>query len=203
MTDQTTYDVAIVGYGPVGVTAANLLGQLGLNVVVVERDPNIYARARAISTDEEVLRIWQQIGLADRLNADMQPGNGANFVDADGVPFVRLLPVSRGNGHPPQQFIYQPALEKVLRAGVDRFPNVSVLLEHECLRVVQRNDHVELMLADLKRRRVPADPGLLCDRRRRRVQRHPRPVGRRVQRPHLRRALDRHRHQSAQGMAGP
>ena len=38
----------------------------------------------------------------------------------------------------------------MLRAGVDRFPNVSVLLEHECLRVVQRNDHVELMLADLK-----------------------------------------------------
>ncbi len=74
MTDQTTYDVAIVGYGPVGATAANLLGQLGLKVVVVERDPDIYARARAISTDEEVMRIWQQVGLADRLNADMQPG---------------------------------------------------------------------------------------------------------------------------------
>lgn len=150
MTDQSMYDVAIVGYGPVGVTAANLLGQMGLKVVVVERDPNIYARARAISTDEEVVRIWQQVGLADRLNADMQPGNGATFVDADGVPFVRLLPVSRGNGHPPQQFIYQPALEKVLRQGVDRFPNVSVLLEHECLRVIQANEHVELMLADLK-----------------------------------------------------
>ena len=95
MTDQTTYDVAIVGYGPVGVTAANLLGQMGLKVVVVERDSDIYARARAISTDEEVVRIWQQIGLADQLNADMQPGCGANFVDAKGVPFVRLLPKSR------------------------------------------------------------------------------------------------------------
>ena len=149
MTDQTKYDVAIVGYGPVGVTAANLLGQMGLTVVVIERDPDIYARARAISTDEEVLRIWQQVGLADRLNADMQPGCGASFVDAKGEPFVKLLPAPRGNGHPPQQFIYQPALEKVLRAGVERFPNVSVLLEHECLRVVQKPDHAELMLADL------------------------------------------------------
>ncbi|UXA20644.1 bifunctional 3-(3-hydroxy-phenyl)propionate/3-hydroxycinnamic acid hydroxylase [Mycobacterium sp. SMC-4] len=144
-----TYDVAIVGYGPVGVTAANLLGQMGVNVVVVERDPDIYARARAISTDEEVVRIWQHIGLADRLNADMQPGCGATFVDAKGVPFVQLLPTSRGNGHPPQQFIYQPALEQVLRDGVDRFPNVTLLLQHECLRLVQRADHVELMLADL------------------------------------------------------
>lgn len=150
MTDRMTYDVAIVGYGPVGVTAANLLGQQGLKVVVIERDPDIYARARAISTDEEVVRIWQQTGLADRLNADMQPGCGADFVDARGVPFVKLVPTPRGNGHPPQQFIYQPALEKVLRAGVDRFPNVSVLIEHECLRVLQRSDHVELMLADLK-----------------------------------------------------
>lgn len=149
MSDAAICDVAIVGYGPVGATAANLLGQMGLNVVVVERDPDIYFRARAISTDEEVVRIWQQVGLADRLNADMQPGAGANFVDAEGVPFVKLLPVDRGNGHPPQQFIYQPAVDKVLREGVDRFPNVSVLLEHECLRLTQHADCVELMLADL------------------------------------------------------
>lgn len=147
--DVATYDVAIVGYGPVGATAANLLGQMGLNVVVVERDPDIYFRARAISTDEEVMRIWQQVGLADRLNADMQPGAGANFVDADGETFVKLLPTDRGNGHPPQQFIYQPAVDKVLREGVERFPNVTILLEHECLRLHQHPDGVELMLADL------------------------------------------------------
>lgn len=145
------YDVAIVGYGPVGATAANLLGQMGRTVVVIERDPDIYFRARAISTDEEVLRIWQQIGLADRLNADMQPGAGANFVDAHGVSFMKLLPTDRGNGHAPQQFIYQPAVDKVLREGVDRFTGVSTLLEHECLRLIQHPDCVELMLADLTR----------------------------------------------------
>lgn len=149
MSDSPAYDVAIVGYGPVGATAANLLGQMGLNVVVIERDPDIYFRARAISTDEEVVRIWQQVGLADRLNADMQPGAGANFVNAAGETFVRLLPTDRGNGHPPQQFIYQPAVDRVLREGVERFPNVTVLLEHECLRLHQHPDGVELMLADL------------------------------------------------------
>lgn len=149
MDDGSRYDVAIVGYGPVGATAANLLGQRGLRVVVVERDPDIYFRARAISTDEEVMRIWQQVGLSDRLNADMQPGAGANFVDARGETIIRLLPVDRGNGHPPQQFIYQPAVDTVLRGGVERFPNVSVLLEHECGHVVQNSDDVELTLTDL------------------------------------------------------
>ena len=73
MTELPTYDVAVIGYGPTGATAANLLGQLGLKVVVIERDPDVYNRARAISTDEEVMRIWQSIGLAERLQADMLP----------------------------------------------------------------------------------------------------------------------------------
>lgn len=145
-----SFDVAIIGYGPVGVTAANLLGQMGLNVVVIERDADIYDRARAISTDEEVLRIWQQVGLAERLKDDMLSDRPINFVDHHGVSFLSFVPKHRGHGHPPQLFIYQPALEKVLRDGVARFPNVEVLLEHECLRVRQAADHVELMLADLR-----------------------------------------------------
>lgn len=144
------YDVAIVGYGPVGATAANLLGRQGLKVVVVERDPDVYNRARAISTDEEVMRIWQSVGLADRLQQDMLPDRPVAFVDADGAPFYETIIAGHGCGHPPQQFIYQPAVDHVLREGVARFDNVELMLEHECLRVVNKGDHVELMLADLR-----------------------------------------------------
>lgn len=145
-----TYDVAVIGYGPTGATAANLLGRLGLKVLVVERDSDVYGRARAISTDEEVMRVWQSVGLADRLQQDMLPDRPLNFVDADCVPFIDMKITSRGAGHPPQQFLYQPAVDHVLREGVARFPNVEVLLEHECLRALPRGDEVELMLADLR-----------------------------------------------------
>jgi 3-(3-hydroxy-phenyl)propionate hydroxylase len=150
VTTSDTYDVAVIGYGPTGATAANLLGQSGLNVLVIERDPDVYNRARAISTDEEVMRIWQSVGLADRLQQDMLPDRPLNFVDAQGVPFIDLKISSRGSGHPPQQFLYQPAVDRVLREGVERFSNVDVLLEHECLRLVPKGDEVELMLADLR-----------------------------------------------------
>ncbi|MUL48616.1 bifunctional 3-(3-hydroxy-phenyl)propionate/3-hydroxycinnamic acid hydroxylase [Mycobacterium sp. CBMA293] len=149
MSSDDTYDVAVIGYGPTGATTANLLGQMGLKVVVIERDSDIYSRARAISTDEEVMRIWQSIGLADRLQRDMLPGRPVAFVDADGRPFIETVAIGRGCGHPSQQFLYQPAVDQVLRDGVDRFANVDVLLEHECLRVANRADDVELMLADL------------------------------------------------------
>lgn len=145
-----SYDVAVIGYGPTGATAANLLGRLGLKVLVVERDLDVYGRARAISTDEEVMRVWQSVGLADRLQQDMLSDRPLNFVDADGVPFIDMKITSRGAGHPPQQFLYQPAVDHVLREGAARFPNVEVLLEHECLRVLPAGDEVELMLADLR-----------------------------------------------------
>jgi 3-(3-hydroxy-phenyl)propionate hydroxylase len=149
MTDDLVYDVAVIGYGPTGATAANLLGQQGLNVVVIERDPDVYGRARAISTDEEVMRIWQSVGLADRLQQDMLPDRPLTWVDANGVPFIETTMAPRGCGHPPQQFLYQPAVDHVLREGVARFGNVEVLLEHECLRAVNTESFVELMLADL------------------------------------------------------
>lgn len=149
MTVQHSYDVAIVGYGPAGVTAANFLGQLGVEVVVIERDASIYSRARAIATDEEVIRIWQRLGVAERLKQDMLTEKPLEFVDHTGRSFLNFLPAPRGNGHPTQLFIYQPALEQVLRDGVDRCPNVEVLLQHECLRTRQDDNGVELLIADL------------------------------------------------------
>ncbi|MEU9410216.1 bifunctional 3-(3-hydroxy-phenyl)propionate/3-hydroxycinnamic acid hydroxylase [Streptomyces sp. NPDC048281] len=145
--DDSEYDVAVIGYGPTGVTAANLLGGLGLRVVVVERDAEVFSRARAISTDEEVIRIWQRTGLAERLKADMLAGRPLDFVDARGRTLLSADPAPRGHGHPSQMFVYQPALEQVLREGADRYPDVEVLLGHECLRLRQDTDGVELTVA--------------------------------------------------------
>ena len=147
MAEGERYDVAVIGYGPTGATAANLLAAAGVSVVVLERDPAVYSRARAISTDEEVLRIWQQAGLAEELKRDMLGDRPLEFVDQRGKPFIRFSPTPRGHGHPPQMFLYQPQLEATLRAGVDRYPNVEVLLAHECLRIRQHDDHAELLVA--------------------------------------------------------
>jgi 3-(3-hydroxy-phenyl)propionate hydroxylase len=144
-----SYDVAIIGYGPVGVTAANLLGARGLSVLVAERDGSVYARARAIATDEEIIRIWQRVGLAERLKQDMLWDKAIDFVDAEGESFLKFAPQPRGNGHPTQLFIYQPALEQVLREGAERFSTVEVRLRTEVVRQTQDDHGVELTLMDL------------------------------------------------------
>lgn len=57
-------------------------------------------RARAISIDEEVKRVWQSVGLADRLQQDMLPGRPIAFVDTDGRSLDDMSGVSRRYGNP-------------------------------------------------------------------------------------------------------
>ena len=66
-TAQDTVDVVISGLGPTGMTLAHLLGQRGLKVLVLEREPQFYGNARAVYTDDECLRIFQSMGVAQEL----------------------------------------------------------------------------------------------------------------------------------------
>lgn len=129
-----TLDVAILGYGPVGALLANLLGQAGLQVGVFERDTEIYALPRAVHFDSEVMRIFQSVGLADRIAAVTRTSaKGMHFINAEG----RTLMIRRGTEGPGPHgwarnwYFHQPDLETILRAGAARFANVEVHLGQE------------------------------------------------------------------------
>ncbi len=132
------YDVAIIGYGPVGALLANLLGQAGLSVGVFERDREIYNLPRAVHFDGEVMRIFQAVGLADTIAAATRTSaKGMHFVNAEG----RTLMIRRGiegpgpHGWANNWYFHQPALEAILREGVTRFANVEVHLGREIANV--------------------------------------------------------------------
>ncbi|MBV8628285.1 MAG: FAD-dependent monooxygenase, partial [Paraburkholderia sp.] len=64
---QIATDVAIIGAGPVGLMIANILGLQGVRVTLVEKLDQIIDYPRAIGLDDEALRVFQSIGLADAL----------------------------------------------------------------------------------------------------------------------------------------
>ena len=141
------YDVAVVGLGPTGATLANLLGEAGLTVLVLEKEAGIFPLPRAIHFDGEVLRIFQALGLRDAVLAISRAGTqGMHFVNAAGETLmVRGGTQSWGpHGCASNYYFHQPELEAVLRQGLARFPQVNVLLQHELTGVQQDEDAVSL-----------------------------------------------------------
>ena len=61
------FDVAIIGYGPTGATMANLLAMGGHSVLVIDKEADLYPLPRAVHFDDEVMRIFQTIGIAKPL----------------------------------------------------------------------------------------------------------------------------------------
>jgi len=140
------YDIAIIGCGPVGALAANILGQAGLDVLVIEREANPYPLPRAVHLDHEMVRLFQSIGLHEIILKDMRDTEGHLHVGADhGV--LRYMGTSgkpRPFGWSNDYFFYQPELEEHLRGALSRFNNVTLKLGYELVDLNNQDDHVTL-----------------------------------------------------------
>jgi len=142
------YDVILAGYGPVGTTAANLFGQLGIRTLVLERDDAVYRLPRAGTCDDESMRIWQSIHLSDLLMPKLLPQNLLQFLDDVGKPFLEVRGTDFGYGFHVFILLYQPLIEKTLREGVDRFPCVEVRLGNEVESFSDSGDGVTVVVRD-------------------------------------------------------
>ncbi|WP_088183720.1 bifunctional 3-(3-hydroxy-phenyl)propionate/3-hydroxycinnamic acid hydroxylase [Sphingobium sp. Z007] len=124
------FDVAIIGCGPVGAFAANLLGKSGLSILVIEQEANPYPLPRAVHLDHEMMRLFQSAGVIDRVAGNMRDTEGHLHVGADhGVirymgTVGRARPFSWSNDY----FFYQPELEDHLRDALADYPNITVQL---------------------------------------------------------------------------
>ncbi|HUP05628.1 MAG TPA: bifunctional 3-(3-hydroxy-phenyl)propionate/3-hydroxycinnamic acid hydroxylase [Caldimonas sp.] len=138
-------DVVVVGLGPTGLTLAHALGMRGASVLVLEREPAFYGNARAVYTDGECMRIFQSIGMADRLARDMVEDAPVQFWLADGSCLGTLMSADRPWGWGMSQFFYQPFLETALADGLEAYPNVRVLRGREVVRFEQDEDGVDVL----------------------------------------------------------
>ena len=120
---------------------ANLLGLSGLKVAVLEREPSLYHMPRAVSLDGEGMRLFQTIGLADKLLPKLNVSRNIRHVNAEGK---LLLLIARGgigpDGWNHAYRFYQPELEGVLREGVARFANVEVRLRYDVFALDEGDD---------------------------------------------------------------
>jgi 3-(3-hydroxy-phenyl)propionate hydroxylase len=120
-------EVAVIGAGPVGLMIANLLGQSGVRVVMIEKLDQIIDYPRAIGLDDESLRVFQSVGLADTLVPHTTPDHWMRFTTSDGYCFASIEPRTDEFGWSRRNAFLQPLADNVLYEGLKRFEKVQVL----------------------------------------------------------------------------
>ena len=126
---MTETEIVIVGLGPTGATLANILGGYGINVVVLEREESIYPLPRAVHFDDEAMRVFQSIQLADQIDAKVRVNCGTRFVDKNQdllLDWPRPQEIGPLGWYPSYRF-HQPDLEADLNDGLSRQETVQVM----------------------------------------------------------------------------
>lgn len=160
---HAAFDVAIVGFGPSGAVAAALLGQAGHRVYVCDRSMEVYPKPRAIALDHEIMRVFQQLGVADAIAPHTEPFTDSCYHGVDGrlIRRMTMAPPPYPLAWTPSMVFTQPKVDAVIRDAVAKLPNVTVELGVELASLQQGRDIATLELAD--GRRIDARWCIGCD----------------------------------------
>ncbi|MDF2119786.1 bifunctional 3-(3-hydroxy-phenyl)propionate/3-hydroxycinnamic acid hydroxylase [Roseiarcaceae bacterium H3SJ34-1] len=151
------YDVAIVGYGPSGMLAAILLGRAGHKVIVLERYKTLYNLPRVGIVHDDVLRMFQEIGIVDRVAPATRFLPTYELAHDGRVLLSNDVEPEAAHGWPEFTSIYQPAFEAELDVEAKKLPSVDVLQGAEVVAVAQTSDHVAITVQEEGiRREIPA-----------------------------------------------
>ncbi len=169
MDPQTHYPVVIIGAGPVGVTAATLLAQYGIQSLVLDRWAGLYPQPRAVHLDNEVYRILGRLGIGSEFAAISRPALGLRLLtpDLDVLAEFQRDPQHSRDGYPEANMFDQPELEALLRTNLKRYPEATLRGNAEVTDVTDLADGCSGVAftdrGDGRTRTVVADYLLGCD----------------------------------------
>lgn len=146
-----SYDVAVIGCGPVGLTLARLLGAKGVRVAAIDPNRLVCHHPRATHLDDETMRTLQTVGAA-AMERQFLRMSGWTLRKENGSPFL-AFDHSDGESdqgwHVDYQF-HQPDFESQLRGGLASDPNVDLLFGWEVNDLQQSDQEVVLKLIERK-----------------------------------------------------
>jgi 3-(3-hydroxy-phenyl)propionate hydroxylase len=137
--------VVIVGAGPTGLAAGNLLGLLGVDTLILEQNVTLSDCPKAISIDDEGLRICQAMGIGKEVLEHVLLDIDAHYLSKQRF-LAKVSPTSRRNGYPLISTFDQPTFEATLLNGLERFTCVKVFFQHTVETIEQDEQAVRLSI---------------------------------------------------------
>ncbi len=116
---KRSVDVVIIGAGPVGLSAAILLGRFGVDTLVVERrtERSRHPRSRAVSC--RTMEVFRELGLAEEVRAAALPSGPRRLLGSDVVSPWRSVVTSNGNVNGPADTSLGPETLDVVLCSQD------------------------------------------------------------------------------------
>lgn len=161
------YQAVVVGFGPAGAVATSLLGSRGIRTLTIDRLRTVYDKPRAIAIDHEILRLFDNLGVAGRVLPYVAPFPASQHFGAEGqlIRRIDMVPEPYPLGYTPSMVFTQPPVEEALRDHAASYGSVEVSLGTELLNLEQSKAGVTLNLRsdDGETRAVTADYVIACD----------------------------------------
>ncbi len=160
------YDVIIVGLGPTGGTLANLLALNGFSILILEREKDLYALPRAVHFDDEIMRVFQTIGITKKFLKNTIINKGTKFVNSEGkvlLDWPRPKSITENGWYPSYRF-HQPDLERNLRYRLKTFKKVKLMQNTEVIKIENNKNCVDLLYKSKnKTQKVSSQYVIGCD----------------------------------------
>jgi len=121
---ESRCDLLVVGLGPVGDVLAALARLHGLDVIAIDREPDKHHLPRAAVFDDEVMRIFQMVGVSERILPFCRVPDRYQFLTAAREVLLEFPIHAAGRfGWAETYALHQPAVEQTLR---DRLAELGV-----------------------------------------------------------------------------
>ena len=150
------YDVVIIGLGPTGGTLANLIAMSGFSVLILEREKSFYPLPRAVHFDDEVMRVFQTIGITKDFLKYTIINKGTKFVNPKGkvvLDWPRPRKVTENGWYPSYRF-NQPDLERELRKKLKSLKKVKIKQNSEVYKIKNFTNHAEIYFKNMNNKNL-------------------------------------------------
>ncbi len=150
------YDVVIVGFGPTGGTLANLLALHGFSILVLEKEKSFYPLPRAVHFDDEVMRVFETIGITNTFLKYTIINKGTKFVDKKNrviLDWPRPREITENGWYPSYRF-NQPDLERELRKKLKSYKKVEIKQSSNVKKITNKKDEVDIIFEDINSKKI-------------------------------------------------